>query len=432
MYMKFRSTCLAKRVVLFVFLLTFALATVSSAKPLKFTVILRGTMERATETKELIRESLAQLNQEIELEDIWITNPNAMVEGFLVRTAAGVPIDLVHLPTPHVPLSAFKGLLEPIDPFIQKDPSFSLRDYYPPILSSISYNGTLYALPMGQAGPLVLYYNADLFNEVGIPYPTMAWSWEREVPNLGSRLVADRNGDGVIDRWAMEKGSPRAADGYEATFVWAEGGDMWSADGTEFLMTSEPAQRALAFLTDLYRRNLFGGAGIADWKNQSYGMVIQGGFYVNTLRAAGGFTWDAAPVPTYRGERYSLTWAESPFSIPKSSTNKQIAYHVLKHLGGQAGQKAAFQSGLAVPVIRSLVASPLFLKDSPPDRHVFLDAMTYTRARPSDHLPWWGEFRPKYSSKLTDVFDGTISPLEGMTQLKTEFEAALRAMTLTN
>lgn len=387
----------------------------------ELTVLLRETPERQELLKSILQEWAAQYPGGVNVE--FLTTSGDGMQHLQVLTAAGVSVDLADITTPNVPLGGYQGIFQPLTPFIESDPSFNLDEHFPAIFDSVSHAGHIYGFPLGQAGPFLLYYNEDRLNSVGVPLPDESWSWEREVIEYGRLLSRDLSGDGQIDQWAMQTASPHQ-NGFEATFVWAEGGDMFSEDGKQFLMTSSEAQSALTFIAGLYQRGLLGSVGNYQqgWANESYAMVVMGSYGVQNFRGVD-FKWDAAPPPTYKGQRYSITWAESPFTIPSSAQNPQVAWDALKFLTGPQGQALAFRLGIAVPVIRSLVTSPEFLRDTPPTRLIFNEAMAYTRSRPG--ITRWGEFRPTYNQLLGQVVRGEISPLEGMSQVKHLVETTL-------
>jgi len=338
-------------------------------------------------------------------------------------SASGLTLDLAHLLTPDIPLGGMQGILENLRPYIERD-GYSLDAHYPAVFDSISYAGGLYAMPLGQAGPFIWYYNADLLEAAGVPFPDESWDWEEEVLDYGRRLSQDLDGDGDIDRWAMETATPHQ-NGYEAAFLWALGGRMWNEEGNELLMTSPEAVTMLSFFQDLYQRNLLGRTGNIwqGWNSESYVMTVMGSYGVVNFRNAD-FRWEVAHPPRFNGQRYSITWAESPFAIPTISAHKELAWEVLKHLASYDGQLQSFLGGVALPTHREVVQDPAFLADSPPNRQLFVDAMAYTRARPD--IPRWGEFRPEYRAMMNRIIMGEVAPFEGMLQVKTKVDAALK------
>jgi multiple sugar transport system substrate-binding protein len=64
-----------------------------------------------------------------------------------------------------------------VNPLIQQDESFDLADYYPGTVAQFTWEDKLWAVPAG-VSVMVLYYNKDLFDQSGIPYPGPGWTWD--------------------------------------------------------------------------------------------------------------------------------------------------------------------------------------------------------------------------------------------------------------
>jgi multiple sugar transport system substrate-binding protein len=63
-----------------------------------------------------------------------------------------------------------------LDPLVQDDESFDLADYYPGAVGSFISDDRLWAIPYGVT-VMVLYYNQDIFDRYGVPYPKPGWTW---------------------------------------------------------------------------------------------------------------------------------------------------------------------------------------------------------------------------------------------------------------
>ena len=51
-------------------------------------------------------------------------------------------------------------------------------------------------------GLTVLFYNKDIFDRAGIPYPDTTWTYD-DLRRVGARLTVDSNGDGIPDQWGL-------------------------------------------------------------------------------------------------------------------------------------------------------------------------------------------------------------------------------------
>lgn len=70
-----------------------------------------------------------------------------------------------------------QGDLLVLDPFIEGDESFDVAEFYPAALDAFAIDGRTWAIPYGVTSE-VIFYNKDLFDEYGVPYPEIGWTWE--------------------------------------------------------------------------------------------------------------------------------------------------------------------------------------------------------------------------------------------------------------
>jgi multiple sugar transport system substrate-binding protein len=62
-----------------------------------------------------------------------------------------------------------------MEPFLTTDSTISKDDFFPSVLEQFTYQGQLWGLP-GSATVPVMYYNKDLFDAAGLPYPSVDWT----------------------------------------------------------------------------------------------------------------------------------------------------------------------------------------------------------------------------------------------------------------
>jgi multiple sugar transport system substrate-binding protein len=70
-----------------------------------------------------------------------------------------------------------RGDFMSLDPFIAADASFDLSDFYPATLEALTVERQIWAIPYG-VDASVMYYNQDLFDQYGVPYPEIGWTWD--------------------------------------------------------------------------------------------------------------------------------------------------------------------------------------------------------------------------------------------------------------
>jgi multiple sugar transport system substrate-binding protein len=129
----------------------------------------------------------------------------------------------------------WKQLLD-ITPYIELEPDV-LKGFNEKILDIYKRDGRQYGLPVLSLGSF-LFYNKDLYDEAGLPYPTTdwndtSWTWDKMVAN--AKKLTKSAGDqqkrvyGVVDGlW------PANAD------AWMFGGDYFSKESYETSILGEP------------------------------------------------------------------------------------------------------------------------------------------------------------------------------------------------
>ncbi|HLI28630.1 MAG TPA: extracellular solute-binding protein, partial [Chloroflexota bacterium] len=118
----------------------------------------------------------------------------------------------------YVPARAAAGMLANLEPWLARDP-IDLTDFYPPLLDLFRYHGALYGLPRDN-DTKVIYYNRQLFDAAGVPYPQPGWTWD-DLRALAAALTRrDEHGRPLQYGFGFELAWWRL-------WVWQNGGDVF-------------------------------------------------------------------------------------------------------------------------------------------------------------------------------------------------------------
>jgi multiple sugar transport system substrate-binding protein len=298
--------------------------------------------------------------------------------------AANTPPDIFAIDAPYYLDYQSKGTLLSLQPYIDADPTV-LNGIYPQTLLAYQTPSGYYGIPR-DFQTIVLFYNKDMFDAAGLPYPTASMTWE-ELRTTAKQLTKDLNGDGKIeqygytfDMWDMEPGWSEA--------LWSYGGDIISADYTQTLIGSPEARQAWQLLYDMTfvdksvpdanTSGQYGGdlflAGVA-------AMMPMGHWAVPSYSEAG-FKWDVAPMPS--GPAGRVTSVNSAgFVIANGSKHPDASWQFLKFVLSSAAQTRLAELGFACPVLQSVAESAAFLQQATPINHqIFLDALAYSHMKP--------------------------------------------------
>ena len=168
----------------------------------------------------------------------------------------GTPPDVaILLSTDLFTLRAIDAII-PLDEFIaaDEDGQAYIDDFFPALMANSLLDGKIWSIPFQRSTP-ILYYNKDLFREVGLDPEKPPTTWD-ELVEYGLKLTK-RATDGSILRWGLEVP-------FSGGFIWNFEAFIYqtgcpgcnevrivSDDGTEVYFTSQHVLVALRFFRDL-------------------------------------------------------------------------------------------------------------------------------------------------------------------------------------
>lgn len=123
------------------------------------------------------------------------------------------------------------------------------HEFSPGALDALTVNGKVYGFPFHgwDTSPVMFVnYNAELFDEAGLPYPTYDWTWD-DLIQMGQRLT--RSG-GARGQWGIDFGRSGFI-GHWQPLLYAFGGRMYAPDRSESFVNSPEAAAAFEFLKRL-------------------------------------------------------------------------------------------------------------------------------------------------------------------------------------
>ena len=394
-------------------------APVRAAEPTVLTVFTNGSLEYLESTRLFFDEV------ERRFPDIKINIETGDLDKFLVMYTAGVVPDLLRLYGQNVPEYAARGLIQPLNPFLEKS-HLAQSDFLPVLVErSLSYRGEIYSISWGMS-VTSLFVNVDRFNAAGLALPDESWRWEVEGVDAARKLGRDGNNDGVLDHYFLNQ----VGTGTNATaFVYMAGGDIFDAD-MNFVGDTPETVDALEFLYEFMTTNNAmptpnRGGGPWDLPSQNTSAFITGSWYVTTLlRQEVGFAWDIGMMPSYKGRWGTSIWPETPWAIPTGVKNPELSWRVMEFIGSREGQELVTRLGLAMPPLRLDVAQTTFMDEYPGVRtdniiNMALAELTKTiETAPTTVRQHW------YNA-VGAVLNGTLSPRAALDQARPAIEAAL-------
>lgn len=361
---------------------------------------------------------------EVELEIIpWAR----MFDKLMISSAGGRPPDVTRVSSEWFPPIAAKGLLEPLEKYVERD-EYDLDDFYPEAIEAWGkYEGVLYEIPT-DIDVYAMYYNKTMFDEYGVPYPDWSWDWYKLV-DVARKFTRDLNGDGRLDQWGC------APDQWWESYVYANGGSILNEDNTECTLDRPEAYEAIQFMADLVNKYRVAPApedlqslGTSKlFTSGKIAMVVSGSWaaeliYKNEIKD---FKYDVAPLPKGPHSRATF-FGGAAYAVLSRSSHKDEAWELVKWMTGKEYQRSAAIRSQIIPSRISVAESEAYLNlDKPPkSRKVFLDMIPYGRRIPA--VSCAPEMYSIILSELDKVRLGKITAKEACFNLKPKIDQLLR------
>ena len=264
-----------------------------------------------------------------------------------------------------------KGVIEPLD-FYVKMYKLDLEDFFPNLVEAFRYKGKLYGIPK-DFSTLALFYNKEMFDEVGLEYPNENWTWF-DLLYAAAKLTRDTDGDGKIDVWGLAL-YPNALNRVIPLILQA-GGKVVNEDLTTGLGDPDSIL-GMSFYFKLHELGVaIAPADVgAGWLGDAFGkqkvaMVMSGPWMLGFLKENfPEVKFGTAVLPKLK-KRATMVYTVC-YSIPKTSKHKKEAFIALKFLVTE-GMKI-FTERLGVLPSRKSLAE----KDTDPIKKAFYDGVKY-------------------------------------------------------
>ena len=342
----------------------------TAAQTSELTFIFAANPDEA-KTRQKVIDAFAALNPDIKITTQRYGDDS--VQQILTACAGGACPDVLMTFEIFYPALAERGIYADLTPFIEADSDFKasvMPDYPKDLVNAFLYDGKQIALPEQFAG-MWLFYNKKLFADAGVEPPPADWndaSWTFDKFLDAAKKLTKGSGDtaqyGFVDGWApflsqtlfaMNNGvawfdppvNPTTTNMRDDRFV---AGLQVYADLACVQKVAPAADQAASLsATDLFT------SGRA-------GMMLGGHFLWPTLVNAKDLDFDVGVLPVGpAGSTPKSDIGTTGIGISEASKNKDAAWRFVKFFTGPEGQKIIAESGLFVPVLKSVASSESFL-----------------------------------------------------------------------
>lgn len=312
---------------------------------------------------------------------------------------------------------ASKGVLADLGPLMASDKGFDRGAYYQRAFEAFSLDGTQYALPESYS-TVLLFYNKDLFDRAGIPYPTDNWTWQdekeaaRQISALGDDVWGFFAG---IHYWEFYKTA-------------AQNGCSFFSGG-EVTINEPGCVEALQFMLDYVNEGIqptaaeMGGVSDGDmFLNGELGMLTTGIWMFSAFEDAS-FPWDVVVEPgnTQGGSHFFANGV----AVSATSENKDAAYEWLRFFtSSPEAAKIRVGASWELPTLTDTSLYDQYLQIEPPaNREAVLKSLENVVVLPV--IERQSEMQDAINALLERALNGELTAQEALDQAKTAIEALL-------
>ncbi|CAM4190359.1 Multiple sugar transport system substrate-binding protein [Lacicoccus alkaliphilus] len=263
--------------------------------------------------------------------DIWTKN--------LAAIAAGDPPDVIINDIMTVKLRAEEGQIEPITEFVQDEVS---GRFYDQMMDAAIHEDEIYALPFN-TDTQILFYNKDLFEEVGLDPEQPPETWE-ELDEYAAQL--DIEEEGTYERIGFY---PLIGAGTDIWVLNALGENYLQDDG-EVLIDTEPVHETFNWILDSqdkYGQNRitsvnsqFENAQQDPFMSGDVPMMVQNAnYYVQLRDFAEDLNFGVAPLPERVPGNGNTSWGGGFVAeVPMGASNPEASYQFIEYLTSHEAQ----------------------------------------------------------------------------------------------
>jgi multiple sugar transport system substrate-binding protein len=331
--------------------------------------------------------------------NVTVSDWDAYWEKLLTGIAGGAAPDVFAMDGPIGPDYEKRDVLLDLTPLIGAD-SFDLGQLDANAVKQFTtQDGKSFGLPR-DINTVALYYNKDMFDAAGIPYPDDSWDWDKLV-EVGQKLTLDKDGDGTIDQWGLYTETTDMENAW-SSFVWQAGGDILNADGTATALDKPESAAGIQFLQDLIWKHkvaadpaVFAETGDA-FEQGVAAMEINGSWLVPTHQAAG-INFGIAPLPKGAAGPASSVNATGAV-IYRMSKSPEAAWELVKYLASPAAQEKIMALKASVPANKEILTTTY--PSSFDGAQVFADTLAYAHLKPT--FPGYEEFTTILQGELDE------------------------------
>ena len=334
--------------------------------------------------------------------------PDAYEDKLFAMIAGGTAPDVMTLYETTTPDMVKDGVVKDLTPFIEKDQSFDINDFYDVSLELSKVDGKLYGLNYTLA-PRVLFYNKTLFDKAEVAYPNADWTWDDYI--AAAQKLTVKEGDNVV-----QYGTDGMTNEWLPTeaIIRQNGGDIFK-DGKANFDSTEVIE-ALQYWADVALKQkvaptIAESAGGGDLFPSGLVAMTRNGIWMkDTYKEISNFEWDIAPLP--KQKQASTILHSSYFTISSKTKHEEAAWELIKWISSPELQTEVSTKFGFVPTRKSIVEKKPFDSGKPAGTSIVGDVVNYGKLAP--YAPGVKQVTDEFQKQLEQVYSGKLTAAEAM------------------
>jgi multiple sugar transport system substrate-binding protein len=295
--------------------------------------------------------------------------------------------------------------------------------------------GNVYGIPK-DFNTLGLFYNKALFQEANVAPPTNTWTWDdmraaaKKLTKTGEEARRIYGDVQSVYGITLPDSSSRWL-----AFLFANGGNVLSTDGTRAVFNNQAGVDSLKFYTSFQREDnssVLASSLVTPWTGdvfdafgqQRAAMEVEGGWLIQYLQKNFPHTqYGIAPLPlSPSGKRADLIFTNA-WAAYSQTPHPEAAWELIKYMSGQEVQESQLKEGFALPSLKKLVNDPYFRAN--PDLKVLFDS-AQNDGYPDNYGPYDLLIHQRLDLAISSVLSGQEDPQSALDNAARQINKVLK------
>ncbi len=369
------------------------------------------------ENRDVFNELVAQFNQthqDIEVEALYIGQPDAQLPKILAATVSGQPPDMLWFVAQLTGELVELGALLPLENWLERSPIKTEID--PVMFESMKLGERIWSVPFA-TNNTAIFYRPSLFTEAGITELPKNW---QELEQAAKQLTKDTNGDGRIDRYGifLSLGKGEWTVFAWLPFIYSAGGELLTGNKPD--LVNSGSIEALKFGANLVKDGVAmlsapeRGYELDNFLSGNAAMQITGPWTLGQLQTTD-VDYGVFPIPGLK-TKAAVIGGENLFVFKTTPERERASLKFLEYVLSEEFQTTwALKTGYLPINLKAQQSEEYqkFIQDNPVLK-VFLEQMQWARSRPI--IPKYTRLSENLGRAIEASLLGQKTPQEALSQ----------------